>query len=149
MRDVWEAMSDKTRREILVMLKERNLSAGEIAEKFSLTKATVSHHLSCLLYTSRRQSQKQRDELCRKVLRVGRIQDVPYKRKGVRTGFCGHHVCGYRDACDSERFSHLDEIFEIQPEKYGVKQPQHGQRQPQKRKIGVHAHEIFLLERAL
>lgn len=48
MRDVWEAMSDKTRREILVMLKERNLSAGEIAEKFSLTKATVSHHLSVL-----------------------------------------------------------------------------------------------------
>jgi len=41
-------MSDKTRREILVMLKERNLSAGEIAEKFSLTKATVSHHLSVL-----------------------------------------------------------------------------------------------------
>ena len=48
MRDGWEAMSDKTRREILVMLKERNLSAGEIAEKFSLTKATVSHHLSVL-----------------------------------------------------------------------------------------------------
>ena len=48
MRDVWEAMSDKTRREILVMLKERNLSAGEIAEKFSLTKATVSYHLSQL-----------------------------------------------------------------------------------------------------
>ena len=48
MRDVWEAMSDKTRREILVMLKERNLSAGEIAEKFSLTKETVSHHLSVL-----------------------------------------------------------------------------------------------------
>ena len=48
MRDVWEAMSDKTRREILVMMKERNLSAGEIAEKFSLTKATVSHHLSVL-----------------------------------------------------------------------------------------------------
>lgn len=48
MRDVWNAMSDKTRREILAMLKERNLSAGEIAESFSLTKATVSHHLSVL-----------------------------------------------------------------------------------------------------
>ncbi len=48
MRDVWEAMSDKTRREILSMLKERNLSAGEIADKFNLTKATVSHHLSVL-----------------------------------------------------------------------------------------------------
>lgn len=48
MRDVWEALSDKTRREILTMLKERNLSAGEIADKFRLTKATVSHHLSVL-----------------------------------------------------------------------------------------------------
>ncbi len=48
MRDVWEAMSDKTRREILAMLKEKDLSAGEIAERFDLTKATVSHHLSVL-----------------------------------------------------------------------------------------------------
>lgn len=30
------------------MLKKGNLSAGEIAEKFCLTKATVSHHLSVL-----------------------------------------------------------------------------------------------------
>lgn len=48
MRDVWDAMSDETRREILAMLKERDLNAGEIAEKFNLTKATVSHHLSVL-----------------------------------------------------------------------------------------------------
>lgn len=48
MRDVWEAMSDKTRREILAMLKGKDLSAGEIAERFDLTKATVSHHLSVL-----------------------------------------------------------------------------------------------------
>ena len=48
MRDVWDAMSDKTRREILSMLKERDLNAGEIADKFNLTKATVSHHLSVL-----------------------------------------------------------------------------------------------------
>lgn len=41
-------MSDKTRREILSMLKERDLNAGEIADKFNLTKATVSHHLSVL-----------------------------------------------------------------------------------------------------
>ena len=34
MRDVWEAISDKTRREILAMLKKGKLSAGEIAERF-------------------------------------------------------------------------------------------------------------------
>lgn len=48
MRDVWEAMSDKTRRQILLMLKEKDLSAGEIADRFRLSKATVSHHLSVL-----------------------------------------------------------------------------------------------------
>ncbi len=48
MRDVWEAMSDKTRREILAMLNRRALSAGEIADRFRLTRATVSHHLSVL-----------------------------------------------------------------------------------------------------
>ena len=48
MRDVWEAMRDKTRREILAMLRTGDMSAGEIADRFRLTKATVSHHLSVL-----------------------------------------------------------------------------------------------------
>ena len=48
MRDVWEAMLDKTRREILAMLQTGDMSAGEIADRFRLTKATVSHHLSVL-----------------------------------------------------------------------------------------------------
>ena len=48
MSDVWSALSDATRREILSMLKQRDMTAGEIAEKFELSKATVSHHLSIL-----------------------------------------------------------------------------------------------------
>ena len=48
MGDVWNALSDATRREILSMLKSRDMTAGEIAEKFDLSKATVSHHLSIL-----------------------------------------------------------------------------------------------------
>lgn len=48
MSDVWSALSDATRREILTMLKSRNMTAGEISEQFSLSKATVSHHLSIL-----------------------------------------------------------------------------------------------------
>jgi len=47
-----KAMSDKTRREIL------NMTAGDIAARFSMTQATVSHHLSVLkdggLVTDRR-----------------------------------------------------------------------------------------------
>lgn len=48
MSDVWSALSDGTRREILSMLRSRDMTAGEIAEHFSLSKATVSHHLSIL-----------------------------------------------------------------------------------------------------
>lgn len=48
MRDVWSALADKTRREILSLLKSRPHTAGEICDQFSLSAATVSHHLSVL-----------------------------------------------------------------------------------------------------
>ncbi len=44
----FKALSDPVRREILVMLKTGRLSAGEIAEKFDMTNATISYHLSVL-----------------------------------------------------------------------------------------------------
>ncbi len=43
-----KAISDPVRRDILGMLKEGRMSAGEIAKKFNLTDATVSYHLSKL-----------------------------------------------------------------------------------------------------
>ena len=43
-----KALSDPTRREILSMLKKGRLSAGEIAEKFPVSGAAVSRHLSVL-----------------------------------------------------------------------------------------------------
>ena len=43
-----KALSDPTRREILELLKAGRLSAGEITEKFSVTGAAVSKHLSVL-----------------------------------------------------------------------------------------------------
>lgn len=43
-----KAISDPVRRDILAMLKEGKKSAGEIAEHFSLTGATVSYHLAKL-----------------------------------------------------------------------------------------------------
>lgn len=48
MHDVWSAMSDATRREILTKLKARNMTAGELADCFELSKPTISHHLSIL-----------------------------------------------------------------------------------------------------
>ena len=46
--ETFKALSDPVRREILTMLKENKLSAGEIASKFDMTQATVSYHLSQL-----------------------------------------------------------------------------------------------------
>lgn len=43
-----KALSDPIRREILGLLKSDRLSAGEIAEKFSVSGAAVSKHLSVL-----------------------------------------------------------------------------------------------------
>ncbi len=46
--ETWKAMSDATRRQILLILKEKPLTAGEIAGHFQMTNATISHHLSVL-----------------------------------------------------------------------------------------------------
>lgn len=43
--DTLKAISDPVRREILEMLKKGKISAGDIANKFNLTNATVSYHL--------------------------------------------------------------------------------------------------------
>lgn len=43
-----KALSDPTRREILNLLKEKTLSAGEISDKFDISFAAISRHLSVL-----------------------------------------------------------------------------------------------------
>jgi len=46
---LFKALNDGTRREILEMLKERDMNAGEIAERFNMTKPSISHHLDLLV----------------------------------------------------------------------------------------------------
>ncbi len=46
--ETMKALSDPTRREILDMLKKRSMSASDIADKFDITNASISHHLSIL-----------------------------------------------------------------------------------------------------
>lgn len=46
--DTFKAISDPVRREMLEMLRNERKSAGEIAQKFNLTNATVSYHLAQL-----------------------------------------------------------------------------------------------------
>ena len=48
MNTLFKALNDPTRREILEMLKEGDLTAGEIADKFHISKPSISHHLDLL-----------------------------------------------------------------------------------------------------
>ena len=50
MRDVFKALSDKTRRDILEMLKDNKLTASEIANHFDMSQASVSQHLKVLKF---------------------------------------------------------------------------------------------------
>ncbi len=57
-----QALSDPTRRAILQMLNERDMTAGEIAAHFAISAPSVSHHLSVLkaadLVTAERNGQR-------------------------------------------------------------------------------------------
>lgn len=48
MQDTRQALADPTRREILNLLKQSRMSAGEISNHFSISGAAVSRHLSVL-----------------------------------------------------------------------------------------------------
>ena len=48
MSDAYKALADPTRREILALLRESDLTAGAIAERFTISKPSISHHLSAL-----------------------------------------------------------------------------------------------------
>jgi ArsR family transcriptional regulator len=48
--ELFQALSDPTRREILRMLRRRDLTAGEIAEAFPLADSTMSGHFKVLKY---------------------------------------------------------------------------------------------------
>lgn len=46
--NVFRALSDPTRRQILKLLRKKSLGAGEIADRFPLTKGSLSHHFNVL-----------------------------------------------------------------------------------------------------
>lgn len=48
MNQLFKALNDATRREILELLKEKDRTAGEIAEHFNISKPSISHHLDLL-----------------------------------------------------------------------------------------------------
>jgi DNA-binding transcriptional ArsR family regulator len=58
----FKALADPTRREILALLRRREMTAGELAERFDMSKPSMSHHFTVLkeadLITSRREAQQ-------------------------------------------------------------------------------------------
>jgi ArsR family transcriptional regulator, arsenate/arsenite/antimonite-responsive transcriptional repressor len=48
MNHLFQALSDPTRRKILDMLRRKDLTAGEIADAFNISKPSISHHLDIL-----------------------------------------------------------------------------------------------------
>ena len=48
MNQLFKALNDSTRREILELLGKRDMSAGEIADQFDMSKPSISHHLDLL-----------------------------------------------------------------------------------------------------
>ena len=61
MNKLFKALNDETRRQIVELLKERDMNAGEIAERFQISKPSISHHLDILkqanLVTSEKKGQ--------------------------------------------------------------------------------------------
>jgi DNA-binding transcriptional ArsR family regulator len=48
MNESFKALADPTRRQIIRLLREKDRTAGEIADYFQMTKPSISHHLSAL-----------------------------------------------------------------------------------------------------
>jgi len=59
--EAFKALADPTRRQILALLRQGERTAGALAEKFDMTKPSMSHHFAVLkeadLITSRREGQ--------------------------------------------------------------------------------------------
>ena len=58
---IFKALADPTRREILHLLRKEEMTAGDLADRFAMSKPTLSHHFAVLrdagLVTSRREGQ--------------------------------------------------------------------------------------------
>jgi ArsR family transcriptional regulator, arsenate/arsenite/antimonite-responsive transcriptional repressor len=96
--DVFRALGDPTRREVLRLLRESgSMTAGEIAERFHLAKSTMSAHFNALrqagLIVSERQGQQivyslhesVVEEAIEAMLRLFRVGDTsPIETKEVK-----------------------------------------------------------------
>jgi DNA-binding transcriptional ArsR family regulator len=58
---LFKALNDQTRRQIIELLKENDMTAGDISNAFNISKPSISHHLDLLkradLITSQKKGQ--------------------------------------------------------------------------------------------
>ncbi len=59
MNALFKALNDPTRRQMLDLLRGGDLTAGEIADRFDMTKPSISHHLDLLRQAGLVESTKQ------------------------------------------------------------------------------------------
>lgn len=45
---LFKALNDETRRQIIELLKKQDMTAGDIADHFDISKPSISHHLDLL-----------------------------------------------------------------------------------------------------
>lgn len=115
MDEVAGAIADPVRREILAMLRERRMPAGEIADRFAISRPAVSRHLRVL-----RASGLVHDELTGRQ-RLYRLDPAPLvELAGWLTTFLpdGATTTGERVAAVSGRFDALEtEVYRTRRER--------------------------------
>lgn len=97
MNEVFKALNDATRRDILELLKKKDMTAGEIADHYQFSKPTISHHLDLLKQADLVRTIKQGqfiiyslnttvvDEVLKWV--IGLTSTVPVKKTAKKTNY--------------------------------------------------------------
>ena len=79
-KSVYKALADPTRRKILQLLRERDMTAGELADQFNFAKPTLSRHFSVLREAELIQGNKQGNHIYYR-LNVFPIEILPLRQR--------------------------------------------------------------------
>ncbi|MFD0795578.1 ArsR/SmtB family transcription factor [Mucilaginibacter litoreus] len=74
-RDIFQAIADPTRRNILILLASQTITAGMIAEKFETARSTVSKHIQILAACDLIEAKQQGREIYYQ-LKIDKMQEV-------------------------------------------------------------------------
>ncbi|KEO75685.1 ArsR/SmtB family transcription factor [Anditalea andensis] len=102
-RDVFQAISDPTRRAILILLATQSLTAGSIASNFDTARPTVSKHLQILTE-------------CRLVNQEQQGREILYHLNADKIKEIEDFIEPFRRLWD-ERFNKLEQVMKSYPSK--------------------------------